>query len=744
MCGLLCLVLGLLAIPPASPAEPILDNRQLRIRWDATDGRLLELISLDQNRNLIGEGADQPGLWELRAQHNGNTSVLTPNQARHFLAEKPPDQPGSVRLIWRDFARSDAPDLEIAVSVRLESDQPMSRWELAAKGLANLRLDQVSFPRVCGLARQAHEMLAVPDHMGQLIPEPRDHLRARRAWDYPGPLSMQFLAVYSVDGLGFYASSDDTEAFRKSFALECDAKARIHFQLVHYPESQSQSAGNYTLPYHVELGAFRGDWLSAAEHYRDWALKQPWARASRLQRGQVPEWVEKTAIWAWNRGRSPGVIPPAATLQDAVGLPVSVFWHWWHGCAYDTGFPEYLPPREGAEPFQKALADAHARQIHALVYMNQRLWGMTTRSWLDEHAEQFAVKGPDGKIHPEVYNIFTRQPCAAMCLATSFWRNKYARLAQQAFQDLGVDGIYMDQACLNMTCYDATHGHSLGGGNYWMQGFHKLAADIRKRCMGGRTVALAGEGCGETWIPDLDLMLTLEVSRERYQGLAGGAEPIPLFQAVYHPLAITFGNYSSLVMPPYDELWPARTAPRQPMALLEPQYGRQFRLEQARAFVWGQQPTIANFQPSLLQTRPAETAYAIRLARMRYQALKYLLHGTYVRPPRLNVPDIPLEILRMSIYTGRATFQKSYPAALASAWRAPDGDVAIVLASLVDRPLELSLDLDPAQLGLQSPSQIHRLDEKGRTPFGRLDRRQAAFQLELPPDAATILEFSKN
>ena len=47
-----------------------------------------------------------------------------------------------------------------------------------------------------------------------------------------------------------------------------------------------------------------------------------------------------------------------------------------------------------------------------MVYMNQRAWGMTTRSWTNEAAERFAVKGEDGKVHPEVYNTFTSQPCA--------------------------------------------------------------------------------------------------------------------------------------------------------------------------------------------------------------------------------------------------------------------------------------------------------------------------------------------
>ena len=39
------------------------------------------------------------------------------------------------------------------------------------------------------------------------------------------------------------------------------------------------------------------------------------------------------------------------------------------------------------------------RGLHCIVYMNQRLWGMTTKSWQAEGAERFAVKNPDGIRH---------------------------------------------------------------------------------------------------------------------------------------------------------------------------------------------------------------------------------------------------------------------------------------------------------------------------------------------------------
>jgi hypothetical protein len=311
----------------------------------------------------------------------------------------------------------------------------------------------------------------------------------------------------------------------------------------------------------------------------------------------------------------------------------------------------------------------------------------------------------------------------------------------------------MDQACSSLACYDPAHGHPAGGGTYWMNGFRLLAEDIRRRCAAqpgepARTpVVLAGEGCGEAWLPYLDLMLSLQVSRERYAA-QDGWETIPFFQAVYHPFAVTYGNYSSLTMPPYDDLWPPASAPKEPLKLLDRKFSRQFLLEQARAFVWGQQPTIANFLPAQLDQRPEEIAYVKRLANIRSRAPKYLLHGTFLRPPDLHAPEATLDLSRLSIYAGQqgglTAFQKRCPLAIAGAWRAPDGDVALAFASLADGPLDLSFHLDPAYYRLPNRGKINRIDEAGLKALGKLEGPVPTMRLSLPPQGACLVEFTSS
>lgn len=725
-------------------------NSALQIGVDRDRAHLAEFVDRASKRNFAGAASGPGGLWELDLDGAG---TLSPTNARSFSVTPLRGGDGGLRLRWSGFGLARAPELAVEVTASLERAQPLSRWRIAVHNSGGQAIELIRFPRLLNIPEQSGERLAVPFWLGQEAENPRALLRGsganpkRFAWPYPGHLSLQCLALSAAEGAGLYVACDDIDGHLKNFSVFGGGESGLNVEILHRPDRDSTPRANYALPYTVVLGTFQGNWFDAAARYRAWATNQPWAAESRLRRGLTPAWVTNTALWVWNRGASPGVIEPAIALQQKLGLPVSVFWHWWHGCAYDDGFPEYLPPREGEAAFKAALQRAHEHDVRAIVYMNQRLWGMTTASWTNQSAARFAVKTADGNIKPEIYNTFTKAPCASMCMDTAFWRNTYAGFATEAFRDLGVDGIYMDQACSSLACFDPAHGHSIGGGTYWMRGFQKLAADIRQRCDTRGGPALAGEGCGENWLPHLDLMLALQVSRERYAA-PDGWEPIPFFHAVYHGYNVPYGNYSSLTMPPYDALWPAQFAPKEPLKLLDRKFSRQFYLEQARAFVWGQQPTVANFLPSHLQARAEELDYVMRLARLHAQARQYLLHGTLLPPPKVTAPSAEQDMSRLSIYAGQqgglTEFRKSVPQVWAAAWRAADGAVGVAVASLSDQPLVPTIELDATACGLPRRGRIYRIDPDGRRLIGGFRRKTVALQPELAPRDACVLELKRN
>jgi hypothetical protein len=354
------------------------------------------------------------------------------------------------------------------------------------------------------------------------------------------------------------------------------------------------------------------------------------------------------------------------------------------------------------------------------------------------------VKQPDGSVAPEVYNTFVKAPNASMCMGTEFWRNTYASLAEQAVRDLGLSGIYMDQACSSLACYDPSHGHPLGGGTYWMEGFKALEGDIRLRCADVTEVALAGEGCGEGWLPHLDLMLSLQVSLERYAA-PGMWEPLPLFNAVYHDCSTQYGNYSSLTRPPYDDLWPAEFAPKEPLTLLDRKFAAQFRLEQARSFVWGQQPALANFRENQLVERAEEIDYLLRIARLRRAAAKYLRDGVFLRPPRINAPEREIPISRLSIYAGQhdavQEYTKTVPTVLASAWLAEDGGVGIVLANIADESVSANVKLTRDEYPLPDSGAVYRITTDERTEISPFADGAVELDVQLDPSDVRVYEI---
>jgi hypothetical protein len=750
-----------------------LSNKILSLEFSKTAGKPTVLFDKTTGMNFISEPDGKTSIWQIDMLPGTEPAVITPEMAGSFRWEYPAGRKDQVRLIWEKFTLPYTQPLQVIATITLNAKEPTSTWTISISKPGELQVEKVHFPRISGITKQTDERLAAPIWMGEMTKIPREVINGpsnalkRLEWPYPGTMSLQCLAFYKENGPGLYLSCDDTAAFRKAFAFWGDSTGRVNYEMFHYPENEATPQTRYAPAYGAVIGTFTGDWITAAERYRAWGTRQPWAVRSRLNLGLVPDWLLKTSLWVWNRDKLEGVLPPAVDLQNELKQPVSVFWHWWHGCSYDDGFPEYLPPRDGTENFKSALAMAHKSNVRAIVYMNQRLWGMTTKSWLERGAEKFAVKGLDGKVRPEIYNTYTQKACATMCMATSFWRDTYAGIAQEAVRDLDVDGIYMDQACSSLLCYDPAHGHSLGGGTFWMNGFRLLSNDIRARTKAVKQTLLAGEGAGEAWLPYLDLMLTLQVSKERYARPNNGWHVIPFFQAVYHSYGITYGNYSSLTIPPYDQLWPAEYAPKEPLKLLDRKYASQFYIEQARTFAWGSQPTICNYRPSQRTERNDEIAFVLKLAKVRQHGLKFLQYGTFMRPPNVTLNDISFTVSRINIYAGRqgkptaetkkkpnsddgiddsgkdkgdTSWESTSPPFITGAWKAKDGALGVAAVNVAT--LKLPFTVDASRYGFRAGDRVTCIDERGRNSFGVVPAN-GLVTIDVPSREAYIIELAK-
>ncbi len=747
--GFFCFLVLSFSIELAYPEELVLDGEMVQWVFETQQGLLTEIrYNQPQEDKYIFE--PPCSLWELRG--NGiNLSAKTDSAVFSFTSDK-----DSWQFVWNGSAINNINEKKpwkvILNITKSAGDTLELSFSCNAPGL---QLDEIVLPTIAGMNMDTSMHIVVPYWMGEIYdsevyPERNTGFTGERGWEYPGTLSMQWIGVYNTNNRGIYLWIKDTQQNYKSVHVQGDGKrGGIEWRhLVSNPEETT-----YQLPYTVCLTGILGDWYDMAVHYRNWARQQSWALQSRKAQQQIAPWVEDTALWVWNRTDSKKVLSPAIDLTKRLQLPVSVLWHWWHGCAYDIGFPEYLPPREGQESFSNALTEAREKGVHALVYVNQRLWGTTTNSWKERKAEQFAVHGKDGKIHPEVYNLFNPAPCVAMCMGTEFWHNTLLDIMLPTWRETPVAGFYLDQACSSLPCFATNHGHIPGEKNFWIKGFQQLTLRLREECKEKDTkissnyekekLVLAGEGCGEAWLPFLDLFLSLQVSKERYTG-GDGWRSIPLFQAVYHPVAILFGNYASLTEPPYDPLWDKKFAPTEPLKLLNEQWNTQFRFEQACAWAWGQQPTIANYNTELWNDRKEELDFVLKLARLQNKFREFLLNGELLKPlPETNI-DTWDEIC-LSVYAyrkeGGKTFQRKGSLLITAPWRSPDGKIALVVVNADNKERTLQAHVSAKQWNLKKEGKIikHQIDQS--TEFGSYSNGVIDFSHTIDKCDALLFEF---
>ncbi len=226
---------------------------------------------------------------------------------------------------------------------------------------------------------------------------------------YPGPLTMQFWQYGDT-----YVATDDRSGLFKRWDFRVLPDGRLEAALTQptAPECRFES------PYGTVVRPGFSDWFSAATHYRAWAVQQPWCARGRLEdrgrRGDLPLWLLDTDLWMWNRGTARGILRNAKALKETTGSHVSVLWYWWHRAAYDDEFPDYLPPREGWEIFDKTVSGLHARGLALSVYVNGRLSGLRSEAFTRSDLGARAAKPLHGDYVTEVYNRFTQAPMAVM------------------------------------------------------------------------------------------------------------------------------------------------------------------------------------------------------------------------------------------------------------------------------------------------------------------------------------------
>ena len=491
----------------------------------------------------------------------------------------------------------------------------------------------------------------------------------KKGGTYPsGWMCMQYVAAYSrTNGTGLYIGVHDPFGSTKDiFAEGRPDKHAVLLRFDHPVPNMGKVGMGFDLSGEATWQLLRGDWFDAALIYRTWASKKAkwWPTLGPDGREDTPQWMRELPAWAMTGGAPSECVPPVKTFAQKIGTPAGFHWYNWHEIPFDNDYPHYFPSKEG---FREGVAELKAAGVYPMPYINGRLWDTrdkVSEDWqFTQVARAAATKDEQDNPYTESYGSKeidgSSVKLAAMCPATSLWQNQVRDIVLRLFNESGVSGVYIDQiaAAAPRLCFDASHGHDLGGGHWWTEGYWNMLSAIRSAKPADRMITT--ECNAEPYVKWLDGYLTWHWQEQNM---------VPAFSAVYGGAIQMFGRAY-------------RGGPTQDLA---------HRMKAGQQLVFGEQ--IGWFGPEIIER--ADSGKFLRdCIQLRWQLKEYFYKGHMARPPRLRE--------RIPAVTADWQWHNEWPittdAVLTGAWQTQKADKRILLfANVSDGPFAAHVELDRA------------------------------------------------
>jgi hypothetical protein len=262
---------------------------------------------------------------------------------------------------------------------------------------------------------------------------------------------------------------------------------------------------------------------------------------------------------------------------------------------------------------------------------------------------------------------FTR--LGVMCPSTSLWQDRIADLVRRIAGEVGAAGVYIDQiaAMAAALCCDETHGHPLGAGGWWRQGYGQMLAKTRRLAP---EAALTTECNAEPYVGWLDAYLMWHCM---FPG------QVPAFSAVYGNRVRMFGRASAGGL---DNL----------------------RALTAQSWVFGEQ--IGWFAPSAVLDSQEFARFVAEAARLRGLVRPVLQEGEMLAPPRITGGD------DRPYAWGWDPRRTVLPPVLSSLWRRGE-ETVLLLVNHTAEPVTIAWDFDAAEYGYRGPVTAERVGTVG-------------------------------
>ena len=623
---------------------------------------------------------------ELFDGKTGTVSVAS----RDFAAPEVTRADGRLRLVWRGHPRLGDGFTATAEGV---AKGDATNWTFHCSGNSSgLPIGRIAFPVVDVPCADKGYLLHSPHAGGGTMGWKRlIHWKTLP----PGRLvcstlspGFRFVAVLNGESRdSHYLDVRDPKSNAGSFEVRKGAAGTAQLAWVHDMPLAPGNVAAYRLPYEATVRTYRGDWFEAAAFYRGWAKTTPrFAAAKRRNLSKLRD----IGLWMWNRGLAETVIPPVERFQKDTGLKVALDWYWWFKEMPGTFYPDYWPPREGAEKFKADVRRLKESGAFTQVYLNGMTWDEDAPSWMDGGIESVAMRR-DGSYFSCAYNRFNpNHHLANLCgEAPKFQSRIREQIAHLV--DCGFDSIYLDMIGCNAygPCFNPAHSHAPGGGAHMVASFRAYLEGLKAAFPG---VLLSTEDCGEAYLDLFESNISTHSSYERHGwiGTAPDMEFVPVFQAVYHGTVAVFGNYAIVDNVPYwDPRWPMKPWWTGHEESLRRDYPDQFAVEFARGPAWGLQPNVHNFwlHHATNAAYAAEYRFICDTARFYHDNRRFLFDGEMLNPGSLTCAKARVPFAEVSVFAEKVTARTSeLPTVFHNVWRSPSGETAAILVNWSRQP----------------------------------------------------------
>jgi len=587
-----------------------LEDASLRIvLGEAEDGfgvkGVVNRLAGDVSFGALAGGRD---LWEVRFMKKGATTnefctVSNRSSARTRRHERGTD---GLRLIWQGV---DLPNesgvLDVTAEVRLTAPGT-SEWRISLKNRSRVWTQHtVDYPIVRKVMPEKSGAALLPwKNLGGRLLKSYDSARPDQRGEFNVPGTFMPLCAFLLGEAGLYFAAHDGEMRLKR--LKIARGPDVCFSTVLEDAGVSGKAAEGPR-YAVTLAAFRGDWWEAAHRYRDWALGQKWCRKGKIAfRKDFPKIAAETDIWVNTGGGYDSLTNRMTAFRKCwPDLTVGVGWACWYATQPGNRMnPEFFPLRDPRIP--EVVRHPLARDVHFMPYVNGRIWDLSAAGFAYARAE--ATVDEDGRLYEESYPPAT---FAVMCPACPTWQEVQRDLGRRCLDTFGCDMLYYDQVSCSRAkpCFDPAHGHPLGGGTWWTDGyrtmFEAIHSDFEKR-----GAAVTSEQLGEAWLDVIDAYLNASSML---------ADDVPLFPAVYQGYCVHFGRAVGCDKPHQTRVW-------------------RF-LQDAKTVLWGEAPGWIGPHIYLLRHYADEAENLLQVARFRRAYADFLVYGSLENEIRFEKDD---------------------------------------------------------------------------------------------------------